>query len=237
MYYDAFFPEFKLSTLNGTRAVVQILNKLGVKPVVSAAERCCGHDLLWNGDHASFEALAKHNVDLVSKSGAKTLVTNCAECLRTWKLDYEPYFDGKAPKVLHITEYLTDRLGELSFKKNGGRKVTYQDPCRLGRHLGIYDAPRQVLSALPGVELSEMRRAGRGAICCAGGTWSNCDRFAKKVQVDRLREARATKADLLLTACPKCQIHFKCAMKDPALAGDIEIEMHDILELVADSLD
>ena len=106
----------------------------------------------------------------------------------------------------------------------------------MGRHLGIYEPPRQVLSALPGVELTEMRHSGPAATCCAGGTWSNCDRYAKQIQVERLREARATGAKLLVTACPKCQIHFRCAMKDPNLSGEIEIEMRDVAQLVADAL-
>lgn len=102
----------------------------------------------------------------------------------------------------------------------------------MGRHLGIYDPPRQVLSALDGVEVVEMRHAKGAATCCAGGTWSNCDRFAKRIQVTRLREARATGADVLAAACPKCQIHFACAMKDPHLGNEINIEMRDIAELV-----
>jgi Fe-S oxidoreductase len=217
MYYDAFFPDFGINTLDGTRAGVRLLNQLGTSPVVSPEERCCGHDLLWNGDRQSFEALARHNVKLVAESGADTLVTSCAECLRTWKIDYESFFEGKPPRIMHISEYLTEHLPELKFKEGGQRQVTFQDPCRMGRHLGIYDSPRQVLAALPGVELAEMRRSGRSAACCAGGTWSNCDRFAKKIQVDRLREARATGAEVMVTACPKCQVHFRCAMKDPNL--------------------
>ena len=93
-----------------------------------------------------------------------------------------------------------------------------------------------MLAALPGVELAEMRRSGPAAMCCAGGTWSNCDRFAKQIQVERLREARATGAEMLVTACPKCQVHFRCAMKDPNLGGEIDIEMRDVAELVVDAL-
>jgi len=236
MYYDAFFPDFQVTTLNGTRAAVRLLNKLALTPVVSPDERCCGHDLLWNGDRKSFESLAKHNVKLVADSGAETLVVSCAECLRTWKLDYQPFFEGKPPRIMHITEFLAEHVPELEFKKDGQRRVTYQDPCRLGRHLGVYDSPRQMLAALPGVELAEMRRSGPAALCCAGGTWSNCDRFAKQLQVGRLREARATGAEVLATACPKCQVHFRCAMKDPNLGGEIEIELRDVAELVADAL-
>ncbi len=237
MYYDAFFPELEVKTLEGTRAAVRILNKLSVSPVVSRDERCCGHDLLWNGDRKSFELLAKHNVKLVTDSGAETLVVSCAECLRTWKVDYQPFFEGQPPKIMHLSEYLAERADELKFKTNGTRKVTFQDPCRLGRHLGIYDPPRQMLDALPGVELIEMKHSGPSATCCAGGTWSNCDRYAKKIQVQRLREARATGAEVLATACPKCQVHFRCAMKDPKLGEEISIEMRDVAELVADALE
>lgn len=236
MYYDAFFPELELATLRGTRAAVGLMNALGITPVVSPNERCCGHDLLWNGDRENFERLARQNVQLVADSGAELLVTSCAECLRTWKLDYAPFFAAKPPRMVHLTQFLTENLAALPLKPDGQRRVTFQDPCRLGRHLGLYEPPRQVLAALPGVELVEMRRHGPAAICCAGGTWSNCDRFAKQVQVERLREARATGATVLVTACPKCQIHFRCAMNDPKLGSDIEIELRDIAELVADAV-
>jgi Fe-S oxidoreductase len=237
MYYDAFFPEFDSTTLEGTKAAIRLLNNLGVTPVVSPEERCCGHDLLWNGDRASFEKLAKHNVELVKQSGATTVVTSCAECLRTWKVDYQPLLAGTPLHIMHLTEYLAENLEGLKLAPNGTHKVTYQDPCRLGRHLGIYEAPREIMAAVPGVELIDMRRSGTKAACCAGGTWSNCDRFAKQIQVERLREARATGAEVLVTACPKCQIHFQCAMKDPNIGDDITIEMKDIAEIVVEALE
>jgi heterodisulfide reductase subunit D len=236
MYYDAFFPEFESHSLDGVKAALKLLNTLRVKPVVSPEERCCGHDLLWNGDRKNFELLAEHNVNLVRKSGASVLVTSCAECLRTWKVDYEPLLAGFDLRVCHISEYVADNLDILNLRANGRRRMTYQDPCRLGRHLGIYNAPRQMLEGVPGVELEEMRRKGPGAMCCAGGTWSNCDRFAKKMQVDRLREARSTGAEVMVTACPKCQIHFACAMNDPNVGNEITIEMRDIAEIVVDAL-
>jgi heterodisulfide reductase subunit D len=235
-YYDAFFPELKMTTLEGTKAGVRLLNALGETPVVSPDERCCGHDLLWNGDVKSFEALAKLNVALVEKSGAETMVVPCAECARTWRMDYEPFMTGKAPRILHLTEYLAEHMEELPIKGNGAKKITYQDPCRLGRHMGVYDPPRDVLKAVPGVEIEEMKRTRKGALCCAGSTWSNCDRFAKKIQMDRLRDARATGAEVLVTACPKCQIHYRCAMKDPKLGAELSIEMLDVAEIVANAL-
>jgi heterodisulfide reductase subunit D len=235
-YYDAFFPEMEAPVLPAVRAAVRLLNALGITPVVSPEERCCGHDLLWNGDRESFERLAKHNVALVQASGATTLVTSCAECLRTWKLDYEPFLPSRPLRILHLSELLVERMGELKLKPNGRQRLTYQDPCRLGRHLGIYEPPRRVLSALPGVEVVEMTRTGKAARCCAGGTWSHCDRFAKEIQVDRLREARSTGADVLVTACPKCRIHFRCAMRDEDARAEAEIEMKDLAEVVAQAL-
>ena len=215
---------------------MRLLNRLGVRPVVSAQERCCGHDLLWNGDRENFARLAEHNVKLVADSGAKLLVVSCAECVRTWKVDYQPFFGANPPRIVHLSELLAERVQDLELAPAGTRRVTYHDPCRLGRHLGLYDAPRQVLDAVPGIEPVEMRHAGASATCCAGGTWSNCDRFAKQIQVDRLREARATGADLLATTCPKCRIHFRCAMKDPNVGSEIQIEMRDVAELVAEAL-
>ena len=236
MYYDTFFGDLGVTTLAGTRAAIRLLNRLGIEPVVSAEERCCGHDLLWNGDRGSFEALAQHNVRLLAESGAETLVTSCAECYRTWVVDYAPLLSGRRYRILHLSEFLAPVMPELKLRSAEERVVTYQDPCRLGRHLGVYDPPRRVLASLPGVRLSEMRRSGETAMCCAGGTWSACDRFAKRIQVERLREARATGAEFLVTACPKCQIHLRCAMKDPHLGTEIEIQMRDIAELVVDSL-
>lgn len=236
MFFDALFPELEAPTLDATKAAIKVLNALGITPVVSPEERCCGHDLLWNGDRKSFESLARHNVALVAASGAKTLAVSCAECIRTWKIDYAPFFTGKMPRIVHMSELIEERLGDLKLKGNGGVKVTYQDPCRLGRHLGVYDPPRKVLGALPGVEVVEMRRSGPGAVCCAGGTWSNCDRYAKKIQVSRLKEARSTGAAVMAAACPKCRIHFKCAMKDPNLGDEIRMPIRDVAELVADAL-
>lgn len=236
MYFDAFFPELEMHAVNGLKAGVKVLNALGHQPVVSLEERCCGHDLLWNGDRENFEKLARHNVELVKASGADLLVTSCAECLRTWKIDYEPFFEGAKPQMMHLSELVADQLPTLEFESAGATKVTYQDPCRLGRHLGIYDAPRKMLAGVPDVTLVEMSRHASRSLCCAGGAFSSCDRFAKKIQVDRLEEARATGADMMVTACPKCQVHFRCAMKDAKRGEDLEIEMCDIAEVLASAL-
>jgi len=236
MYYDAFFAEHGVATLNGTKAAIKILNRLGITPVVSADERCCGHDLLFSGDRASFEALAKANVALIEASGAKQVVVGCAECLRTLKLDYQPFFGDAPPRLLHISELVAENLRDLDLAESAPQQVTFQDPCRLGRHLGIYDPPREVLAAVPGLTLVEMASSRSRALCCAGGCFVSCDRYAKKIQVERLTQARATGSEVLVTACPKCQVHLACAMRDPNLGNRISINMRDVAELVADAL-
>jgi heterodisulfide reductase subunit D len=102
--------------------------------------------------------------------------------------------------------------------------------------MGIYDAPRKILAALPGVELVEMPRSRQRAICCGVGGFQNCTSFSKAIQANRLKEARSTGADTLVTACPKCEIHLKCAMNDPVLAEEVGLRIVDLAALAATHL-
>jgi len=236
-YFDAFFTDLEVDSLKIAKAAVKILNRAGVKPVLLKNERCCGHDLLWAGDLKNFKKLAEHNINAIKESGAKTLITTCAECYRTFKIDYPTYIGPLPFKVLHITEFLIDSVsqGKLNFKKTR-KKVTFQDPCRLGRHLGMYEQPRMVLSSVPELSLVEMERNQQSAICCGTSGWMNCDAISKRIQSHRLKSAQQTGADLLVTGCPKCYIHFKCAMKDPKMGKELEIEIKDLTSIIADAL-
>ncbi len=236
-YFDAFFTDLEVDSLRIAKSAIKILNRAEVEPVLLKNERCCGHDLLWAGDLENFKRLAQHNIDAIKESGAHTLITTCAECYRTFKIDYPAYMGPLPFKVLHIIEFLIDSIsqGKLNFKKTR-KKVTYQDPCRLGRHLGMYEQPRMVLSNIPALSLVEMERNQQNAICCGTSGWMNCDAISKRIQSYRLKSARQTGADLLITACPKCYIHFKCAMKDPKIGKELEIEIKDLTSIMADAL-
>ena len=94
-------------------------------------------------------------------------------------------------------------------------KITYQDPCRLGRHMGVYEAPRNVLKAIPGIQFNEMERNRENAICCGVSAWMNCNLYSKAVRMDRLLEAQDT-AERLITNCPHCLIHFNCLKNEYA---------------------
>jgi Fe-S oxidoreductase len=161
-------------------------------------------------------------------------VTTCPECARTLKIDYPQLVGGHGLEVLHLSELLA-KSGLPLGQGTGARRATYQDPCRLGRHLGVYDAPRAAISGL-GFDLVEMERSRNTSLCCGTSCWTACGQLSKYIQVERLQQARATGAGLLVTACIKCQIHFKCAQQDAALAAEIGIEIRDLATLVAEAL-
>jgi len=232
-YYDVLFRKQGFQGVEIARSTVRVLNALGIAPIVLADERCCGHDLLWQGDVETFRRLAELNLELLRATGAKRLVTACPECAYTLKVDYPAYVGDTGMEIVHISELMADC--ELPIVNCALKSVTYQDPCRLGRYLGVYDAPRQVMRTL-GVEIVEMAHAGKEATCCGTSGWTNCGATSKAIQVERLREARATGAEVLVTACAKCQIHFLCAMDDPRLGAEIEMPVRDLVTLVADAL-
>ena len=190
------------------KTTVELLDKIGVDYTVLKDERCCGSVLLRLGHTEPFDELSKHNIETIKKTGAKTVVTACAGCFRTWKVDMvrEGY---KYPfEVLHITEYI-DRLvqeGRVAFSAPEHLRVTYHDPCHLGRHAEVYEAPRRVLQAVENLELVEMETNRRYAHCCGsgGGVKSTYGELADKIAARRIAEAEATGADQLITACPFC---------------------------------
>jgi heterodisulfide reductase subunit D len=232
-FYDTLFRQQGAEGVEIARAAVKILNHLGIEPQVMADERCCGHDQLWEGDVETFRALASLNLEQLKATGAKRIVTTCPECARTLKLDYPCYFGTHGMEVLHLSELLAEQ--GLALPARDTAIVTYQDPCRLGRHLDVYDAPRKVIADL-GLDLVEMERTRKTSLCCGTSCWTSCGQVSKRIQVERLREAKATGAELLVTACVKCQIHFKCAQDDPALREEIGIEVRDLATLVAERL-
>jgi len=227
--------------VNIARNSIKVLNALGIEPMVLPNERCCGHDLLWTGDVETFKKLAQLNAQMIKESGAKKIVFSCPEGYRTFKIDYPQYVELDC-ELIHITELLAQNLSTLSLKAKQSnskvKRVTYQDPCRLGRHLGIYVPPREIIKAIPGIELIEMEHSGNESICCGTSAWTNCGAYSKQIREERLLEAKDTGAEVLVTACPKCQIHFKCAMVDKGAekGTNIEMKVMDIATLVTDAL-
>jgi Fe-S oxidoreductase len=238
-FFDVLFGDIGVFPTRSANATIKILNRLDIVPVILKDERCCGHDLLWQGDFENFKRLAQYNMEIIKKSGVKKIIFSCPECYRTFKIDYAKYFDFKI-EMLHISEVIAQAIEEKRLKfKESERTITFQDPCRLGRHLGIYDEPRVVLSSIPKLNLKEMRRNKNRAVCCGVSAWMNCSNYSKRIQMMRLKEAKETGADLFVLACPKCEIHFNCAMKetpDAQRSEEIKIETTSFVNLIADNL-
>jgi len=233
------FPDRAAHLKDIPKSAVKILNSAGIKPVVLEDEACCGHDLLWLGDEDAFFKLMDRNLEMIKATGAKKVIFSCPECYRTFDIDYQDFSNDLPFELIHISDFVANaiRNGDLKLGKLE-KKVTYHDSCRLGRHMNIYDSPREVLSAISGTELTEMERSKTMATCCGVNTWANCDATGKKMQVDRLMEAKKTGAEAMLTFCPKCQIHFKCTTHNKVSVDKklIDIEIEDFTNLVAEAL-
>jgi heterodisulfide reductase subunit D len=232
-YFDAFFASNGVRTLDSVRGAIRILNALNIAPAVRGDERCCGHDQLWAGEDKVFEQLAARNVKMFEEAAPDLVVTVCPECQLTLLEEYKNRFGQPACPVVHVAELVAERGCELALDTLE-TVVTFEDPCRLGRHQGKYDEPRAALGAVPGLELKEMARHESGATCCAGN-WLACNQATKRIQTDLLRAAAATGSDSLVTACPKCMIHLKCAQSgdDPAVP---DLEIRDLADVVAGAL-
>ena len=181
--------------------------------------KCCGHDQKWQGMTEVFEKLKAYNQKKLGDSGIDTLVTSCAECFRTFAMDYE--LDEM--KVMHTTEYLIENGFEMDLATNEDVTVTYHDPCRLGRQMNIYDEPRDLVKAVDGVDLVEMEHTGEDALCCGVSSMMSCNENSRALRLERFDEVKATGAEIMLTSCPKCVSHFECLKFEGDPRHDFEI--------------
>lgn len=212
-YYDVIFRYLRQDLLEIPRSSVRLLNAMGIRPRVLRDERCCGHDAYWLGDQELFERLARLNVEAIEKAGVGRVVAFCPECYTALKQLYPKAVGKLGFEVLSLAQMLGEKVseGELRLERTS-EKVTYQDPCRLGRHAGIYSEPRAVVSAA--AELEDMPRSARMSACCGNSAWMNCGPMTRLWQLRRLQEAADVGAAKLVTACPKCLIHFTCAQSE-----------------------
>ncbi|MGD8989835.1 MAG: (Fe-S)-binding protein [Desulfobacterales bacterium] len=236
-YYDAFFKHLDIEGIDIARAALKILNHLEVTPQVMADERCCGHDQLWEGDMQTFQALAERNLEALSATGAKTIVTTCPECAFMLTREYPKRVADHGMAVFHLAQYLAQAVGDgnLVLQAKYEQRVTYHDPCRLGRYLNIYDEPRSLMAAM-GLDLREMERVRSASLCCGTTGWTSCGQVSKNIQTERLQEASQTGVSRMITACVKCQIHFRCAQQDQQLEDKLNLEIQDLTTLIANHL-
>lgn len=208
-----------------------ILLKLGVDfGILGNKEKCCGSTLKRVGDR-EYERLARENIEIFNNTKAKILLTICSGCFKTIKENYQEV--GRLnPRVMHITEFLDEKLaeGRIKFKGELRATVTYHDPCHLGRHSGIYDAPRHLIEGIPGMKLVEMERIRENSRCCGsgGGVKAGFPNIQQAISLDRVQEAIRTGAHYLVTSCPFCYQ----SLKDALLRANSQMEMKDVTALL-----
>lgn len=219
--------------------VIKILDAAKIDyTILGKEEWCCGSIALRTGDRILAEKLAKHNCKVIKRTEATRIITHCAGCYRTLKLDYPELLPEFNFEVLHVTELIRELLEkkQLILNNEVSRKVTYHDPCHLGRHTGVYDAPRYILKHIPGIELIEMQRIKESSWCCGagGGVKSGFPDLSVQIAKTRLQEAIDVGADTITTACPFCLRNLQDAAKN--LSEQQSIEVLDILNLILFSL-
>ncbi|MFQ5848596.1 MAG: heterodisulfide reductase-related iron-sulfur binding cluster [Candidatus Methylomirabilales bacterium] len=220
------------------RALVKVLQHADVDfAILGNEERCTGDQARRLGEEFLFQELASANLETFKRYRFGQIITSCAHCFNTLKNEY-PQFGGRYV-VKHHSEFLADliRQGKLPLKADLEAIIAYHDSCYLGRYNGIYDQPRDVLASVSGRKPLEMASFREQGLCCGGGGGHMWMEFTsdKKTNHLRLEEARATKAQVVATACPYC-LHM---LEDAVKAKDLDRSLHvkDLAELVVEALD
>ena len=224
-----------------TKAIVKILNYCNVKfAVLGAEESCTGDPAKRAGNEFSFMMQAIQNIELLNGYQIKKIVTGCPHCFNTLKNEY-PELGGDF-EVIHHTQLINQliREGKLLLEEGGsfnGKKITFHDPCYLGRANGVYEIPRNVLKKLD-AELQEMKRSKAKGLCCgAGGAqmFKEAESGDKEVNIERTEDALEVKPDVIATGCPFCNTMMTDGVK--YFEKENEIEVKDIAELIANAAD
>jgi len=223
-----------------TKAFVKILNKANVEfAVLGTEESCSGDPAKRAGNEFLFQMQAMTNIEVLNAYDVKKIVTACPHCFNTLKNEY-PQLGGKY-EVMHHTEFLKSLLDEGKITIEGdkfkGKRITFHDPCYLGRANDIYEAPRALIEKLE-VELVEMKRCKTNGLCCgAGGAqmFKDAEKGNKEIFVERTEEALETKPNIIATGCPFCNTMITDGIK--ATNQEESVQVLDIAELIANAED
>ncbi|MCL0079360.1 (Fe-S)-binding protein [Dehalococcoidia bacterium] len=218
-------------------ATTDILNKAGIDfGILGENESCCGESVRKSGSETVFQSLAESNIETFTKNGVERIMVSSPHCYHSFKNEY-PEFGGKF-EVIHSTQYLWELIKEkkIEFNRELKKKVAYSDPCYLGRHNEIYDAPREILRGIPGLELMELPDSREEAVCCGGGggrIWMDTPKGERFSDL-RLEQALEMGADVLAVACPYCMLNFDDSVL--TMSKESLIEIKDVAELVQEAI-
>ncbi|MFH1034065.1 MAG: (Fe-S)-binding protein [Pseudomonadota bacterium] len=237
LYFPGCYLSYDPRLKKVARATATVLKKAGVEfGILGSKESCCGESIRKTGDEEVFKRLARENIKAFIDNGVKRILVSSPHCYHTFKNEY-PEFRVNF-EVVHITEYLLELMeqGKLELKGEYAKKVVYHDPCYLGRHNGVYEQPRAVLSKVPGLQLGEMIDSGPDSLCCGGGggrIWMETPKGERFCDL-RVEQAVAAEAKVLVTACPYCITNFEDSRINLGL--DESLEIKDITEIVEEAL-
>ena len=223
-----------------TKAFVRILNRANVSfAVLGTEESCTGDAAKRAGNEFLFQMQAMTNIEILNGYEIKKIVAACPHCFNTLKNEY-PQLGGKY-EVLHHTEFLKYLLDEGRLTIEGGKfqgkKITFHDPCYLGRANQVYEAPRELIEKLD-AELVEMKRSRTNGLCCgAGGAqmFKDAEAGDKEINIERTEDALATQPEIIAAACPFCNTMLNDGIKNKEKEGDVKVL--DIAELIANAID
>jgi Fe-S oxidoreductase len=217
-------------------ATADLLNKAGIDfGILGSQENCCGESIRKIGSEEVFKRLARENIKTFIDNGVKRILVSSPHCYHTFKNEYSEFMVDF--EIVHISQFLFELIneGKLELTNEIAKKVTYHDPCYLGRHNDIYDEPREVLKKVPGLELIEMPDFRKNSLCCGGGggrIWMDTpmeERFSDL----RLKQAKEVGAEVLVTACPYCITNFEESRLN--LEYEDVLKIKDIVEIVNES--
>ncbi len=239
LWFVECYPSYHARGKDASAALAKILNALGTDfGVLGTEEKCSCDSQRLAGEVGLFEEFAEENIATLKKYKFNQILVTDPHALNAMRKKYPEY--GGNFDVIHYTTYLAPLLDKLDLKNTLNYKVTFHDPCYLGRHNGEYEAPRQILNALPGVELIEMGRCREQSYCCGGGgggMWLDgfmADHVSERLSENRIREAVETGADLLVVCCPYEVSRFEDAVKSTGNEGKLQVK--DIAELIVEAM-
>jgi Fe-S oxidoreductase len=233
LYFPCCYCSYDPRLKKVAQATVKILQKAGVDfGILGSKENCCGESIRRTGNEEVFKKLAKENIKTFIDNGVKKILVSSPHCYHTFKNEYPDFkvnFD-----VIHVSQYLSGLVneGKLQITKEYGKKITYHDPCYLGRHNGVYDEPRGVLNKIPGLELNEMPETRVDSLCCGmggGRIWAETEKHERFSNL-RVEQAIELGAEEVVTSCPYCITALEDSRLVTNHADDIQIK--DITEIL-----
>jgi len=237
LYFPGCYLSYDARLKKVAAATVSILNNAEVDfGILGSEENCCGESIRKTGDEQVFKRLVKENIKTFIENGVHKILVSSPHCYHTFKNEY-PEFNVNF-EVIHISQFLLQLIneGRLKLNKEYPKKVTYHDPCYLGRHNNIFEEPREVLGNVPGLELVEMADSGKDSLCCGGGggrIWMDTpmeERFSNL----RLQQAIDVGAEVLVTSCPYCITNFEDSRL--SLEDDEALQIKDITEIIQEAI-